>query len=62
MDFQETNYPLHLAGGPQQQEQALLNNSDMPPEKSNSHEINWHFNHMIINIRTYGITQRGCKC
>jgi len=62
MDFQETNYCLHLAGGPQLQEQALLNNSDMPPETSKSHEMNWHFKHMIINIRTYGITQSGCMC
>jgi len=62
MDFQEPNYPLHLAEGSQLQELALLNNSDMPPETSNSHELNWHFNHMIINIPTYGTTQRGCKC
>jgi hypothetical protein len=39
MDFHATNYSLHLAGEPQPQEQALLNNSDMPPEISNSHEI-----------------------
>jgi hypothetical protein len=39
MDFQATNYSLHLAGELLLQEQALLNNSDMPPEIQNFHNV-----------------------
>jgi len=44
MDFQVTNYFLHLAAEPQLLEQGLLNNSDMPPEIRDWHfiEVNYH--------------------